>query len=642
MDLDSSSIVCLLWTDGNVPAFVPTVRSVRASHEDLEIIVGFRGEQPVLSPEFGVLLAQNDSLSMLVESASQHWTRSVLLINAPVIAPPGLLELALRAMQNDMRISTVSFLSNAAGYLSVPHRNHPISHQVGPHDEVSITRALRSDLPIGDVVSAPLPAGGITLLSHLALGAVDGLRDLPATPAFLVTDFALRAARRGFISVVDMSTYVTRAVDMLPYLAEPIDNTESIEREQLFSQHGFIREVYEDTKASAASAVALGVALASVKIRGLRVIIEASEIGPKEMGTQVQILSLVQELAERDDVGDVQVGLPGPIPAYAVPFLSSAKIRPFYAPDLDLSSAEGADVLHRPAQPSLSIPIDAWREKASRIVVTLQDLIAYQVGAYANDGAAWLRYRSGLADASSRCDGVVVISHDTLHHVRQERLPIEAGRLFVVENGTDHLTGAESSVMPGELSRRGVLGEEFLLALGTNYSHKNRDLAIRAWKLLRHSFPQLHLVLAGPFVPAGSSRLAESLADPQTDQQLHVLPDVDSAGRNWLLTHASAVVYPSSAEGFGLVPFEAARFGTPTAGVEFGPIAEVNPGVPVHAASWRPEDLAAAVGAFMSDPAIAAAQIRATLDNGAHLSWSRTAQGLVNAYRSVLAMAPRI
>ena len=641
VELTFDDIVAVIWTDGNSEAFEPTLLSLKRAHPELEIVVGYRGLGGDRLADLGAVPEQIDSLSSLIALAGHEWKRHVLLITSPVIVPPGLLENALLAVDDDLRISTISFMSNAAGYLSLPHRNSPGSHQVGSQDEVSITRVLRTVPPHATIVPIPVPAGGITLLSHFALGACDGFSDLPESAASLVVDFALRAAGRGFVSVVDGATYVTRATDLLPLVGEPLDDRESIEYGRLSVRYPFIAEVYDHAKTWNDSPIALNVQVSSTKVRGLRIIVDGSDLGPKEMGTQVSILALVRGLAARDDVDSIQVALPGALPAYAEPFLRSSKIRTFLAHGLDMMGADYADVIHRPAQPSSRIPFDNWRSKAARIVVTLQDLIAYQVGAYSGGGAAWLRYRTELAAASAAADGVIVISHDTLRQVRRENLPIEPNRLFVVQTGSDHLSGVEEKVIPSELARRGFRGEEFILVLGTNYGHKNRDLAIRAWKLLQGTYPQLHLVLVGAFVPSGSSRLAESRAQSGHETLVHVIPDVTSAERNWLLSHASVLLYPTSAEGFGLVPFEAARFGTPTVGVSFGPLAEVNPGVPVSASSWMASDIASAAGQMLADPAVAQEQIRITSSNSAEYIWSETARGLAEAYRTLLSLPGR-
>lgn len=638
LTLDQTGIAALVWVASDIGLFEPTLRSLRASHRDLEIVVGYFGDEPDLGFDAGVELLNRNSLSEAISEVSREWNRHVLLVTGPVIVPPDVLDFALPALHDDMRIGTVSFLSNAAGYLSIPNRNSPSSHQVGPHDEVSITHLLRTIQPPGRMTPIPVPAGPITLISRHALSTVDGLLDLPATTAFLTAEFAMRSARRGFLSVVDSNTYVTRAMDMLGYAPEPMDNSGSVEQGAMVDRHGYIGDVYAHERDSDDSPLGLSIRVASSKVRGLQIIIDGSDVGPKEMGTQVHILNLVRSLAARDDVDRVDLGLPGPVPGYARPFLESTKVRPFHAPGLNFDLVENADIVHRPAQPNRPIPLDHWRWKGARVVISLLDLIAYQVGVYSGDGPSWLHYRNSLAGLAAAADGVLAISHDTRRHIERENLAIEQQRLFVVECGTDHLSGDEPGVIPNELVRRGFQGEEFLLVLGTNNSHKNRDLAIRAWKLLQYSFPQLHLVLVGAFVPSGSSRLDEARADRAQSRLIHVLPDVTSTERNWLLARASALIYPTSAEGFGLVPFEAGRFGTPCVGISFGPLAELNPDPPVHAASWRPEDIAEAIGSLLADPELARAHVQHTMRNGERFTWDRAAEGHVDAYRRLLSL----
>src|SRR5207342_2846979 len=102
--------------------------------------------------------------------------------------------------------------------------------------------------------------------------------------------------------------------------------------------------------------------------------------------------------------------------------------------------------------------------------------------------------------------------------------------------------------------------DEFLLCLGTDYLHKNRDVARAVHRTLRDRGRDVTLALAGASVPHGSSSAAERRvlddSPPDADDVL-VLPSVTSVERNWLLRHAAVVLYPTAAEGFGLVPFEA-------------------------------------------------------------------------------------
>ena len=62
-------------------------------------------------------------------------------------------------------------------------------------------------------------------------------------------------------------------------------------------------------------------------MRGLRILIDASCLGPIENGTQVQTLALVEALARRDDVKWIGVGMPGSVPRYAERVLGHPSVR---------------------------------------------------------------------------------------------------------------------------------------------------------------------------------------------------------------------------------------------------------------------------------------------------------------------------
>src|SRR5581483_7427540 len=103
--------------------------------------------------------------------------------------------------------------------------------------------------------------------------------------------------------------------------------------------------------------------------------------------------------------------------------------------------------------------------------------------------------------------------------------------------------------------------------LGADYLHKNRPFAIRLVDALRrrHGW-EGKLVLAGTHVPHGSSAAAESELLARTPELAKVVIDlgpVDEKEKQWLMRAAAAHLAPSSFEGFGLAPLEAAAAGKP-------------------------------------------------------------------------------
>jgi glycosyltransferase involved in cell wall biosynthesis len=272
---------------------------------------------------------------------------------------------------------------------------------------------------------------------------------------------------------------------------------------------------------------------------------------------------------------------------------------------------------------------------ADRVVVSLLDLIAYQNGSYFASGDAWAAYRDSIVDTLRAVDGATTISRDVMTMVQLERLPISDDRLFPVPYGTEHVQEDAPKRMPDVFDGRP--DAEFLLCLGTNYGHKNRDLAIRTVDALRRRGHDLQLVLAGPAVPYGTSRQAEADASYDLNRDAVIaLSDVTSEERNWLMAHTVAVLYPTSAEGFGLVPYEAAWLGAPTVFVPFGPLAEIAGELPVTAREWSAEAFADAVEEQIRDPQLGAAQVQRLKEASARWSWAATAELLTQVFRTVL------
>ena len=608
---------------------------------------GPNGEEMVPFREMGCECTKAISPADLINQAWQLYRLPVLAVGDAVSLPDNLLGRALQLMADDLRVASVSFFSNDAGLLSFPVRNEPTAQPPEGNDATSVSRHLRELGPHDPPTPIPTAAGAAVLLSSSALGAVGGLVPGPRSElAGTLADFSVRARSRGFVHLLDDSTFFLRhrAPGDAPQRIGTLDDLHPKERHWIHTNYpnevGFVD--HEGRSNTAPLALAHG--LARTKVLGLRVVVDGSYLGPHEMGTQVSILASVEALSQRDDVREVVVALRTDIPQYASRILSLPKVTPRVVNMDTLEGLDHCDVAHRMVQPDQWFSVDRWRRIADRVVVTILDVIAYRNGAYHEDTEKWLLYREALRVGAADADAVVVISEDVKVQVEMERLPIDPQRLHAIPFGTEHLTGNEPTAMPRELAARGFVEGQFVLCLGTDYAHKNRDIAMAVMARLRERGHSHALVMAGPTVPYGSSRLSEAnlkLHHRDTlESEVFLLPDLPSAERNWLIRHADLVLYPSSAEGFGLVPYEAARFGTPTLFTRFGPLQELAPDIPVAADDWSPDTLAEAADSLLSDPALARLQVESCLAAGTKYGWAATAEGLADLYRHVMALLP--
>ena len=200
-----------------------------------------------------------------------------------------------------------------------------------------------------------------------------------------------------------------------------------------------------------------------------------------------------------------------------------------------------------------------WRTRGRRTLVTLHDLIAFQTPAYFNVPEHWFEYRRGIRERASSVDGVLASSEETRTQIRLERLAIEEDRLFVVPLGTGHLRGNEDTRLPDELLARGFAEKQLWWCSAPTTRTRTVMSPSGWWRSCGSEAGPSAWSWPARWSPMGP-RQAEIEAGLPNDW-VFVIPDVSSAERNWLATR-ELVLYPIR-RGFGLIPHEAAAFGTP-------------------------------------------------------------------------------
>ncbi len=630
------SVVVVAYLGDDASGWLPTVVDLRraASVADCEVVVAASVACANLDGvEIDVVAGSlSELLTEVLRSRDVGW---VLIAGEPCLVPEALIE-GLARFQ-DGRFASVSFLCNAAGTLSFPFPGTPVPWALQGSTPSAITGRLRNISPVP--IPTPVPVADGPLIAFAASTA----RMMPSgwdqggrTWDESVAVYSLAMQQRGLLNVLDSMTYVHRAADLRP-LAGPDPAKDA----RIARLAPWLQTAVESAVAEPDSPLHLEHRVARAKIAGLDLLLDGSCLGPLEMGTQVGLVSICRALVLRDDVASVSVTLSGALPGYARLLATEPKIGLVRSKgDGELDTERMFDVAFRPFQPDVGYRPDVFRRYARRVVVSILDLIAYQNGSYHSNGAVWSNYRRAITDSLRRVDGVTTISHDVVTMMEFERLPVGTERVFPVPYGTEHVGVDVPKRMPEELGR--IPDARFLVCLGTNYGHKNRDLAIRTIQLLRDRGHDLRLILAGPTVPMGSSRLLEARAAADlTGEPVIALADVTAEERNWLLAHAEVVLYPTAAEGFGLVPYEAAWLGTPTVFVPFGPLLEIaGTDLPVASLDWSPASFADAVEAQLADPAVGSAQVASLREASALHSWAHTAEALCTVFREIMSMAP--
>jgi glycosyltransferase involved in cell wall biosynthesis len=262
----------------------------------------------------------------------------------------------------------------------------------------------------------------------------------------------------------------------------------------------------------------------------------------------------------------------------------------------------GAELVHYP----LTVPVP--RAKAPT-VVTLHDLQHRDLPQLFS--RAERAYRSIAYDgAAKRADAVVVIS-EFVRGRALELLGLDPAKVHVTPLGLDHAT----------LRPSGEPREPFLYYPARPWPHKNHAALFEALPLIRRERPDLRLVLTG------------GGALPRLPDGVEALGHVPRARVVQLLQRASALVFPSLYEGFGLPPLEAMACGAPVACSAAGALPEVVGDAALLFDPRDPRAIADSVLEVLADPG---PWVERGLARAAGFSWDTTARGTQGVYAAIL------
>ena len=175
----------------------------------------------------------------------------------------------------------------------------------------------------------------------------------------------------------------------------------------------------------------------------------------------------------------------------------------------------------------------------------------------------------------------------------------------------------------------------FLVLPAITYAHKDHITAVRALGHLADRHPDLRLVLPGGVGPAEQAVLDEV-------ERLGLAPRVVRTGRLpnasvlALIEAASAMVFPSRYEGFGIPALEAMALGTPAVVSDNGALVEVVGDAAAVFPAGDDQQLAVELHRVLDDDAHRRRLVAAGLERAAGLGPERTAERLLAAYRAAL------
>jgi glycosyltransferase involved in cell wall biosynthesis len=284
----------------------------------------------------------------------------------------------------------------------------------------------------------------------------------------------------------------------------------------------------------------------------------------------------------------------------------------------------GKDLLHAPS--AVAVPPSG---PGQRLVVTVHDL-AFLVhpGSFPRRWA--LTYRAGLARAVRSADALIAVSRHTAEDLLR-RTHVRPAKVYVAPLAPSL---PEGNADVAEVLARHRVSSPYILSVGTLEPRKNLVRLVRAYRRVAARGAAHSLVLVGPV----GWRPGELLEETTKDGPGHVAltgqvseNDLDAFYRG-----ASAFVYPSLYEGFGLPVLDAMARGIPTIVSTSSSLPEVagEAGLPIDPRSVG--SIAEALELVVTDPALAARLSEAGRKRAARFSWERTAGLTLEVYKTIL------
>jgi glycosyltransferase involved in cell wall biosynthesis len=223
-----------------------------------------------------------------------------------------------------------------------------------------------------------------------------------------------------------------------------------------------------------------------------------------------------------------------------------------------------------------------------------------------------------LARRAVRVLTVSQFSADELGRV----LHVEPARVSVVPNGSDHVDRVVAA-RPDLAAYPGIAPEAaWVLCVGTFARHKNLGPALDA--LEAADIPSVVVGARGSaavFAEAHAGQWSRAIvAGRLSDQELV-----------WLYGHATALVFPSLYEGFGIPVVEAQRLGCPVVALDTGPMREVGGDAVMLCDPRQPQQVVEAVRRLVGEPGLRAQAVEAGRHNAERFRWDLAASRLEDA-----------
>jgi len=259
-----------------------------------------------------------------------------------------------------------------------------------------------------------------------------------------------------------------------------------------------------------------------------------------------------------------------------------------------------------------------------KTVVTIHDLAFYEEGLLDPRFAARGREKLEAMLNKQRPDRIITVSGFIKERI-EEKFPDYQGRVHVVYHGMGHI---RSSYFERDKS-----AAPYILFVGNIERRKNVIGVIKAFEIVKREHPDLNLCLVGGRGFDGE-RVEQYAVKSKFADSIKMMGHVDDQELMNLYQHASAFVYPSFYEGFGIPIIEAYSCGCPVITSNMGAMKEVAGDAATLVDPYEIEDVAEKISQLVGDESLREHFKIVGMKRAQSFTWDQAVTDTVKVYNS--------
>jgi len=266
-----------------------------------------------------------------------------------------------------------------------------------------------------------------------------------------------------------------------------------------------------------------------------------------------------------------------------------------------------------------------WTEPPSKCpkITTVHDLIPFKFPQTSTESIR-NTHKKRLAWVMRESDRIIAVSQSTKEDLISI-LKVPEEKIVVISEGVEERYCPQSVDVQETIKKRYHINEDYIFTLSTLEPRKNQARLIKAFKIVKETYPNLQLIIAGK---TGWGEIPEPVIDVLMPG---FVPDADLPG---LYSGCLAFVLPSIYEGFGLSPLQAMACGASVAVSNVSSLPEV---VGEAGVLFDPESVESIAAGIIEAIKNRGSLKEKSLAQAAKFTWEKTAKETYRVYKQVLA-----